>query len=113
MFELIDANTGEILKIQETDFEKSLNWYEANDLCKKLGNKYRLPKRSEFEQMHKELFINGLGNFNSTFYWCTEDDGKSALIFNMSKGEFDPNVQGEYFVWEYSDLKAVRVVFHI
>jgi hypothetical protein len=60
--------------------------------------------------MHKELFLNGRGNFNSKFYWCTENDESTALIFNITEGKFDPNVSGEYFAWEKSDHEAVRAV---
>jgi hypothetical protein len=110
MFEIKNTNTGEIIEIAENDFEKPLDWWQANEFCKKLGHKYRLPKRSEFEQMHKELFLNGRGNFNSKFYWCTENDESTALIFNITEGKFDPNVSGEYFAWEKSDHEAVRAV---
>ncbi len=52
MFEIRNTNTGEIIELEENDSEKPLSWWEANEFCKKLGNKYRLPKRTEFQQIY-------------------------------------------------------------
>ena len=110
MFEIRNANSGEVIEITENDAEKTMNWWQANEFCKNLGNKYRLPKRAEFELIYKELFLNGKGNFSSKFYWCTENDETTALIFNIEEGKFDPIINGEFYIWEKTDHEAVRAI---
>jgi hypothetical protein len=83
MEKVIDKNGNEVI-IFETDLGK-LNWKEANELCEKLGNGWRLPNTEELRLMYNNLHLKKLGNFENNYYWSSEikSDFGNKKVFDM------------------------------
>ena len=77
MIEITSPITGERIQVGLNDFEKEMNWDEASQACKDIGNGWRLPTKLELEVMYKELYKKGVGNFKVSDYWsstnCIDD----------------------------------------
>jgi len=101
MFTINNPITGEKLQIALNDFEgnradgRISSWYEANQVCKELGNGWRLPTSTELKEMFKQLHSNGKGNFKGFYcYWSSTescDDNKKAYYVCFEDGSADSN----------------------
>jgi hypothetical protein len=52
-----------------SDLDQKLNWNDADDACKALGEGWRLPLNNELKILHDEFFKLNLGNFEESWYW--------------------------------------------
>lgn len=55
------------IEIAQNDFPKIMNWDEALEATKKLGEDWRLPTAEELKLMH--LKRNEIGGFEGNYYW--------------------------------------------
>jgi hypothetical protein len=60
---------GEIFQVAKQDFPRRLNWWEAVNACKNLGNGWRLPYEYELSMMKVQLHNHGKGDFKNEDYW--------------------------------------------
>jgi len=64
-----------------------MTWEEAMDTCEKLGNGWELPDTKYLEIIRNELFLIGVGNIASGYYWSSvELSRRDALYVRMSDG---------------------------
>ena len=90
------------LEIAENNFPKLMNWDEANEACKSLGEGWRLPSKDELVILgNKDNYLNGRLIYHlvsDNFYWSsTEKDINFAwYIFfsNCSVGNANKNHNG-------------------
>lgn len=106
-FEIKQPNTGVILQVAECDFSEEITFEKACQICKDLGNGWRLPTSLELELMYEQLHKNGKGSFKDTGYW--ESSGRT---FNFNYGRCLPRVkqqriQGFYYPPEMNHMRAV------
>ncbi len=83
MIKIIDSKGNEI-KVFEFDLGR-YNWKEANDLCKELGDNWRLPTTEELRLIYENLHCKKIGNFEDDIYWSSETltDFGNKKIFDM------------------------------
>lgn len=93
MFEIKNPKNGSILQVAEFDFHSKMNYFEAKNACKVLGDGWRLPTKVEAELMYKELHLKRKGNFdNEGSYRCEIDSyGLPSSIAFWSNGEIMGN----------------------
>lgn len=93
MFEIKNPKNGSILQVAEFDFHSKMNYFEAKNACKVLGDGWRLPTKVEAELMYKELHLKRKGNFdNEGSYRCEKDSyGSPSSIAFWSNGEIMGN----------------------
>ena len=53
MFDIKNPKNGSILQVAEFDFHSKMNYYDAKNACKVLGDGWRLPTTVEAELMYK------------------------------------------------------------
>jgi len=81
----------------------SMNWYEAVEVCKKLGPGWRLPTKDELNMLYKNK--EEIGGFSSIYYWSsTEFVNYYAWIQDFNFG-----YQSNYFKNASNYVRAVRV----
>lgn len=85
MLEIVNPITGEPFRVAQKDFEFKMTWWKAKQICEELGNGWRLPSKSEIEQINKQLHLKGQGDFkNNKYYWTiTEIDANTAITINL------------------------------
>jgi len=59
-------------EVAQHDFPESMNWYDAQEVCAKLGKGWRLPTKDELNVMYKNK--DKIGGFASNFYWSSTED---------------------------------------
>jgi len=93
MFDIKNPKNGSILQVAEFDFHSKMNYFEAKNACKVLGDGWRLPTKVEAELMYKELHLKRKGNFdNEGSYRCEIDSyGLPSSIAFWSNGEIMGN----------------------
>lgn len=93
MFEINNPKNGSIIQVAEFDFHNKMNYFEAKNACKILGDGWRLPTTFEAELMYKELHLKRKGNFdNKGSYRCEIDSyGLPSSIAFWSNGEIMGN----------------------
>jgi hypothetical protein len=93
MFEINNPKNGSIIQVAEFDFHNKMNYFEAKNACKILGDGWRLPTTFEAELMYKELHLKRKGNFdNRGSYRCEIDSyGLPSSIAFWSNGEIMGN----------------------
>jgi hypothetical protein len=75
----------------------------CDDLVLNGYSDWYLPSIDELEQLYLNLYVNGIGGFNSAYYWSsTEDDAYGAWKFNFTNGD-------AYYSFKY-DTYYVRAV---
>jgi hypothetical protein len=82
MLKIISPITGEHLRIAESDLEIEMEWLDANKACNELHNGWRLPTKSEFEIIYKEIHKSGNGNFKNAQYWTKT----MGFVFSIEGG---------------------------
>ena len=98
------------LEIEENDFPEYLSWYQIEIKLKEIKKNFRLPTKSEFQKIYQEFGSKNKDQFSNSYYWCTENDGITALQFNMHSGFFDPHNDEDHYNWEKTDKQPVRFV---
>jgi hypothetical protein len=101
MFEIKNSKKiGEILQVAEFDFHSEMNYHDAKNACKVLGDGWRLPTISEAELMYKELHLKRKGNFEKKgyfqlygSYWCEKDSYGSSRVFSFQNGHANGNAE--------------------
>lgn len=105
--------SGDRIKVAIQDFERIMDWEDANVACRSLGNGWRLPTKLELNLMYKQLYLKGLGAFRVgdryAYYWSSEerDSYKSKAYF------FRFDHEGKhYHHWKSSNcyVRAVRTL---
>ena len=96
--------TGGILQVAEYDFSEEITFKEAHQVCKDLGNGWRLPNSGELELIYESLHRKGKGNFKETCYW--ESSGRK---FNFANGRLAPQVKKQRFLGVYYPPAKARV----
>jgi hypothetical protein len=88
MLEIISPITGERLQVVDNDFEEEMTWEQAIEVCKNLGDGWRLPTKLEMEVIYSQLHENGIGNFEASCYWSsTEYNLGGAWLLNFGNGD--------------------------
>jgi hypothetical protein len=59
-------------EVAQHDFPESMNWYDAQEVCAKLGKGWRLPTKDELNVMYKNK--DKIGGFAKDDYWSSTDD---------------------------------------
>lgn len=68
---LIKINRRKI-EVAKKDFDE-MTWQNAKDTCSRLGSGWRLPSKTELDQMYLQLHKKGKGNFKSAYYWSSTE----------------------------------------
>jgi hypothetical protein len=71
---------GKKLQVADLDFKEAMNWQEALEACKSLGNDWRLPTIKELEVIDKQLFDIAKSNFRKDNYWSSSVERKDVYI---------------------------------
>ena len=97
MFDIKNPKNGSILQVAEFDFHSKMNYYDAKNACKALGDGWRLPTTVEAELIYKELHLKRKGNFdNKGSYRCEKDSyGLNQVIAFRDNGSI--NGHGEAY----------------
>lgn len=66
----------EKLTVAQHDFQNKLNWDEAIAACKKLGEGWRLPNKSELNTLFK--YKSEIGGFSTDWYWSSTEEYNDA-----------------------------------
>jgi hypothetical protein len=76
----------------------------CDDLVLNGYSDWHLPSIDELEQLYLNLYVNGIGGFNSAYYWSsTEDNANWAWLFPIASGNaFHTNKDS------ITDVRAVR-----
>jgi hypothetical protein len=86
MLEIKSHKTGKEIQVYESDLGLK-NLRDALLSSDQIGEGWRLPSIEELEQIYRELFLNGQGNFIQFFYWSsTETNDGKALGWGFSGG---------------------------
>jgi hypothetical protein len=96
MFEIKNPKNGSILQVAEFDFHSEMNYYDAKNACKLLGDGWRLPTTAEAELMYKELHLKRIGNFDSKGSYRCEIGSYASSIAFWSNGEIMGNGEANY-----------------
>lgn len=73
----------EDLEIRFEDFG-AMTWYEANEVCKRTGNGWRLPTLQELELMYEHK--DSIGEFIRKPYWTSSEDKLFAWAISFDGG---------------------------
>lgn len=74
------------LQVAMIDIGK-IPWQNALEACENLGNGWALPDTESLEIIRNELFLKGIGNIASGYYWSSvELSRRDALYMRMSDG---------------------------
>ena len=94
----------ENLEVAQYDFPESMNWYDAKEVCAKLGKGYRLPTKDELEVMYKNK--DRVGGFVNKIYWSSTEY-KNVYAWGH---HFINGFQGGHFFKddEFNKVRAVR-----
>lgn len=90
MLKIKNPDTGDKLEIAESEFSTKLSWNEALLASKELGKGWRLPNLDELDQMYKQLYVKGLGDFQNLYYWSSSEVNESLAAYIG----FDSNYDG-------------------
>jgi serine/threonine protein kinase len=102
---LIIKMSGQNLEVYSRDLTK-MNWYDAQNACKKLGAGWRLPTEEELEEIYLQLHKLGEGEFKLANYWSsTEYDNDTAWGFNFNTGDASSGYKSNKFF-----MRAVRAL---
>lgn len=106
MSEILITASGVKIEVATFDFNDKMNWSDATNACKALGDGWRLPTVEEFELIFSDLFQKGKGNFQISYYWtCDEIMDDTAWDFYFVAGK----AYG-YFKSETYYVRAVRYI---
>ena len=73
------------LEVAQYNFPESMNWYDAQEVCAKLGNSWRLPTKDELNVMYQNK--DKIGGFAYYLYWSsTETSDYDARRLNFDNG---------------------------
>jgi hypothetical protein len=88
-----------------TDDLGKMNWYEAKEVCDKLGDGWRLPTKDEFIILYSNR--KSIGGFKDGAYWSSMNyDNYSMYTFLFDKGNAY-SYDGRY----YSNyVRAIRTI---
>jgi hypothetical protein len=105
-----------------TDQSKRSTWTKAKELCGKLVlngfRDWRLPSKDELDLMYNNLKKQGLGSFESAWYWSSSEHGDWYHGWDMSVQDFAGGSQGNYIAKGYYgkfnifNVRAVRAFNH-
>jgi len=70
---IIEINPNEKIELAQNDLPKKLNWHDAKSCCEKMGEDWRLPTKSELKFIYSHMYLKGIGNFQRSVYWCSEE----------------------------------------
>lgn len=105
MLEIINPLTGEIIEVASSDLEYNLDWNQAVMACSELSGGWRLPSKEEFEIIYDNLYKQGIGNFNLSIYWTSEEISDYAA-WNF---HFESRKSYGFFKSENYFVRAVRI----
>ena len=75
----IQSFNFEYLKVAISDLPYKLNWEDATNTCKEIGNGWRLPTKEEISLLHKyKEIVKGFKNEN---YWSSQQNEKNMGWF--------------------------------
>jgi hypothetical protein len=67
---------------------KKMNWEDAQVAVIHYGDDWRFPTIIELEEMYKQLFKKGVGNFNEHGYWSDSSGPDDKIyIFDFEEGK--------------------------
>jgi hypothetical protein len=89
------------MEIAEHAFPTQMNWYNANEFCKKLGPGWRLPNIYELEIMYEN---NGTINGGGVYWSSTESDSSSVWVKGFYDGITGQNYPKTNTFW----VRAIR-----
>jgi len=96
---LINNTIGEpividYLEIAYNDFPNSMNWEEANEACKSLGEGWRLPDEVELKVLFKNF--EKIGGFGSGNYWALTDFGDAGVGHRAAVQDFSDVITPDF-----------------
>jgi hypothetical protein len=97
------------LQVYFKDLENIMTCKEAHSACKYLGEDWRLPSVEEFEIMHRELFLNKIGDFNGHFF--SDSDGYSGVTPEYWTSRFDDERGFPPVFWSYNFDAGTWVIY--
>ncbi len=60
------------LEIAQYDFPNKMNWYDAKEVCSKLGEGWRLPTKEELDFLFENK--EKIGGFSKKHYWSSSEN---------------------------------------
>ncbi len=105
--------TGRELEVSYKDLPDKLNWNEANEVCKALGNGWRLPTIEEFKEIYDKLYENSVGYFKLSENSLYED---SRGNFKRDDFYWSSTVGKNRYIWNakpvlYFDFGGARIYY--
>ena len=99
---------GHKIQVADADYTDQLSWYDANYVCARFGDGWRLPTIEELTGMYE--FLHMKGNFDSDYiYWSSSGDNeKNAWFFNFRSGRANNEYHGFYYEQNAIRFRAVR-----
>ena len=82
-FNNLTKNTFKLdsLEIASADFDSAYSWKEANEICTKLGNGWRLPQLDELKIIFKNR--REIGGFKTQKYWTSDIHTERTTAFEI------------------------------
>jgi hypothetical protein len=113
MLTIKHPSTEKILQVADDDLPIRMHFYEASHACKKLGSEWRLPTIKELQEIYKQLYKNGLGNFKSKMYWSISSTEFVSLEGNYPYAwclDFDNGTSHDFVKGTAFNVRAVREI---
>jgi len=103
---------GKTIQIAKQDFPADLNWDDAMNACKDLGDGWRLPSIRELEAMHRKIHLNKRGNFkDDRLYWSSSLKGANdAWSLGFGSGKSYGGDHDDYDKKYTRHVRAVRTL---
>lgn len=83
-----------------------LNWFDAIQQCKTIGDGWIMPDRNQLQIIYKEFYKNGLGDLVNGFYWTGE---QYTTQYAWSQN-FDTGVQHSYTKFHKNNVRPIRII---
>jgi hypothetical protein len=80
-----------------------MNWYDAIEFCKN-NSEWKLPNRKELNEIYKSYHKKGIGNFEETYYWTT-DELSDAYAWSLN---FETGVLHYYTKMQKNNVRLVK-----
>jgi len=106
-------HAGRTIEVAKEDLPSKMDYPEAMEACKELGNGWRLPNLEELKAMYEQLYKKGKGNFDNFWYWSSTPNGEwptsCGWYLNFTSGLDGNSINSGYKSTIYR-VRAVRTL---
>ena len=96
------------IEVAQYDFPKAMKWDDAREVCKKLGEGWRIPTKSEINLLYKNK--NKIGGFVNDYYWSSKEYRNDNYYNKSSKALIKRFYDGDEMPTWKDDLRYLRAV---